>query len=338
MCPAPVLANLAELHTHLGASTRPHFLWELAHDQGIRLPEKDYWRFEDAISVKDHMPSAQYMRRLDLGPQEREVSPFALTQRIQSSPFAIEKCVHEAISIAYRRDNVTLLEMRFNPMLRNRNGEQDLDRIILAAAIGMKKATLEYPVKAGLILESDRQFTREQHEIIARKAVLFKVFGVVGIDLSGPSPADFTIDSWVGAAKIARDGGLGVTIHTGEVTSAEEVEEVVEKIQPHRIGHGLRALSNPSLIKKIEQKGIVLELCPTSNIKTSVVDNWEEMGQIIKALDSYGVQYTINSDGPELLQTSVKIELETLYEKGILDDEGIARVVRTAHNHSFISL
>ena len=87
------------------------------------------------------------------------------TELIQSSPLAVERSVHAAIGGAYRSQGITTLELRFNPMKRNRGGERDLDHIILAAIRGLDRASLEYPqVRAGLILMMDRTFTaRAEH-------------------------------------------------------------------------------------------------------------------------------------------------------------------------------
>src|SRR6187551_3441882 len=122
----PPDVGLAELHTHLGGSVASDIMWSLAHEQGISLPVKDYWGF-DAI--------------------------YHWTELIQSSPLAVERSVHAAIAGAYRSQRITTLEVRFNPMKRNRGGERDLDHIILAATRGLDLARIEYPqVRAGLIL------------------------------------------------------------------------------------------------------------------------------------------------------------------------------------------
>ena len=136
--------GLAELHTHLGGSVHPSVMWTLAHEQGIALPVKDYWDFEGLISVADPRGVAG-LPELD--------AIYQWTELIQSSPLAVERSVHSAIGGAYRRQNITTLELRFNPMKRNRGGERDLDHIILAAIRGLDRAELEHPqVRAGLIV------------------------------------------------------------------------------------------------------------------------------------------------------------------------------------------
>lgn len=152
--------GLAELHTHLGGSVDPAVMWTLAHEQGIALPVKDYWDFVELVTVDPRGVAGL--------PELDEI--YKWTELIQSSPLAVERSVHHAIGGAYRTQNITTLELRFNPMKRNRGGERDLDHIIMAAVRGLDRAGLEYPrVRAGLILMMDRTFTRDQNEVIVEK-------------------------------------------------------------------------------------------------------------------------------------------------------------------------
>src|SRR3989449_8283753 len=172
--------GLAELHTHLGASVASEILWSLAHEQGIALPVKDYWEFERLVTIADP-------RRVDSLDTLNEI--YHWTELIQSSPVAVERSVHAAIGGAYRSQRITTLELRFNPMKRNRGGERDLDHIIMAASRGLDRASLEYPqVRAGLILMMDRTFTAAQNAVIVEKAVRYAPRGIVGIDIAGPRP------------------------------------------------------------------------------------------------------------------------------------------------------
>ncbi|MBI5619711.1 adenosine deaminase [Candidatus Gottesmanbacteria bacterium] len=319
-----MVKNLVDLHLHLGASSTPHFLWELAHEQGIRLAEKDYFSFINSITIREKTTYDNYLKFFDI------------TELIQSSTYAIEKAAHEAVSRAYRKGNVTTIEIRFNPMLRNRGGEQDLDKIIFGAAVGMKKACLEYPVRAGLILMMDRRFPKEKNLIIAKKAIRFAAEGVVGLDIAGPLTKGFRVEDLVEPVRVARSAGLGITIHTGEVTGPEEIWQVVKLLTPERIGHGIRSVGDSKLLDELAKRKVVLEVCPMSNIQTNAVRDWKEMGNIIDALKQHGVPFTINSDGPELLGTTVAEEFEKLMEKGILTKEDIASCIKRANNATFI--
>ena len=174
------MEGLAELHTHLGGSVASDILWSLAHEQGIALPVKDFWEFDRLVTVSDPR-GVQDLNALD--------AIYHWTELIQSSPLAVERSVHAAIGGAYRSQGITTLELRFNPMKRNRGGERDLDHIIMAAVRGLDRASLEYPqVRAGLILMMDRTFNEQQNAIIVEKAIRYAPRGVVGIDIAGPRP------------------------------------------------------------------------------------------------------------------------------------------------------
>src|SRR5512142_812553 len=264
--PASTTVPRAELHTHLGGAVDPPILWSIAHRQGIRLPTKDYWEFEAMVTMGVHDRNR--------GIKEMNERFYKWTELIQSAPEAIQESVASVIGGGYRKCNLVLQELRFNPMFRNRRGERDLDHIINAARWGLERALVEYPtVKAGLILMMDRRLTREQNGIIVDKAIRYKGKGVIGIDLAGPDRRSFSMASHAPLFHRAKDAGLGVTVHCGETGNLEELRYVVRQIAPNRIGHGIAAARDPKLMKEIAELGITLELCPTSNLKNGMVSD-----------------------------------------------------------------
>ena len=313
--------GLAELHTHLGGSVSSDILWTLAHEQGIALPVKDYWEFDRLVTVSDPrgVPDLDALDRI-----------YHWTELIQSSPLAVERSVHAAIGGAYRSQGITTLELRFNPMKRNRGGERDLDHIILAAVRGLDRASIEYPqVRAGLILMMDRTFSAELNAIIVEKAIRWAPRGIVGVDIAGPRPDggryDYRqVEPMVAAA---REAGLGVTIHVGEEggeVGREEIAQVVEALRPDRIGHGILAAGDPELMDALRDRGIVLELCPTSNLLTKALRDEDAVRATFGAFVENGVAFTIATDGPEMMRTHLRDELELLRRIGALDDEELA--------------
>jgi adenosine deaminase len=318
------LNNVADLHVHLGSASTGHLLWEMANQRGIALREKNYWKFIDSVKIDHNIGFESYH------------SYFDLTQLIQSSPDAIEKSIHEAISLSYRKANIDLMEIRFNPMRRNADCTYDIDRILLSAYVGMTRAMMEYPIKAGLILEMDRRFTPKMNKIIVQKAIQHKSQGVVGVDVSGPNNDNFSFDDIFPLTDLAKSHGLGVTIHTGEAQPVEEVREVIDKIRPNRIGHGIRSIDDEDVIKKLLKHDICLEVCPTSNVTLSVVKDWEDMKNTIRKLTDSGVALTINSDGPVFLQTNALKECENLIEREILTRDEIANCQANSRKYTFV--
>jgi adenosine deaminase len=324
--------GLAELHTHLGGAVASDIMWSLAHEQGIALPTRDYWEFDRLVTVSDPrgVPNLDALDGI-----------YHLTELIQSSPLAVERSVHAAIGGAYRSQGITTLELRFNPMKRNRGGERDLDHIILAATRGLDLASLEYPqVRAGLILMMDRTFSPEQNMVIVEKAIRYAPRGIVGIDIAGPRPGGRRFDyrQVRDQVDVARDAGLGVTIHVGEEGGRyglEELYEVVEALRPDRIGHGILAAGDADLMAMLAEAEITLEVCPTSNLLTKALADEDDVRRVFQAFLEHGVAFTIATDGPEMMRTHLRDEFELLLRIGALDAEEARAANRRAHAAAF---
>src|SRR5262245_34101350 len=325
--------GLAELHTHLGASVASDIMWSLAHEQGIALPVKDYWEFDRLVTVSDPR-GVPDLNALD--------AIYHWTELIQSSPIAVERSVHAAIGGAYRSQQITTLELRFNPMKRNRGGERDLDHIIMAATRGLDRAGLEYPqVRSGLILMMDRTFDERQNAIIIEKAIRYAPRGIVGVDIAGTRPRGerYPYRELVPLVEEARTAGLGVTIHVGEEGEEHgdaEIGEVVEHLRPDRIGHGILAARNPELMAALREQEIVLEICPTSNLLTRALPSEEAVRDTFRAFVENGVAFTIATDGPEVMRTHLRDEFELLERIGALDEDELAEANRRGHEASFV--
>jgi adenosine deaminase len=317
---------LTELHVHLGAAVTPAIMWGIAHAQGIRLPTKDYWAFRELITVGRRRQSFQAYLNL-----------FHWTELIQSSPIAVERSVYEVIGGAYRKNNVTRLELRFNPMKRNRGGEQDLDHIIAAAVRGMDRAVLEYPqVRAGLIFCLDRAFSYELNEIIAAKAIAWRDRGVVAVDIAGPVEPSFRFADYATLFGQIRRAGLGVTVHAGETGGPEEVRQAVEALEPTRIGHGVKAALDTRVMDMLRERGIVLEVCVSSNLNTRVVRSFAEMRDLLRRLVAHDVRIALSTDGPEMLRAYLRDEIATVLRHDILTFDEVRRSLETAREATFV--
>jgi adenosine deaminase len=324
--PHPLGDELTELHVHLGGAVDPAAMWGIAHAQGIRLPTKDYWDFVDLITVKKGARKSF----------EEFLALYHWTELVQSSPLAVEQSVYHVVGGAYRKANITTLELRYNPMKRNRGGEQDLDHIIMASIRGLDRALLEYPVRAGLILCLDRTFDRALNEIIVEKAIAYRKRGVVGIDIAGGRNAEFRYRDYAAPIRRAREAGLGVTVHAGEDEDWRSVEEVIEHLEPDRIGHGIHAAQDPALCRRLAERGILLEICPTSNLHTQVVKDAEELAAFIDVFRRHKVRFSFNTDGPEMLQTTLRDELRTAVRLGLVSREELAQCGQWAREASFV--
>lgn len=249
-----------------------------------------------------------------------------LTELIQSSPEAMFTAMETAVSGAFRKNNITTLELRYNPIYRNRRGERDLDHTIVFSLQGMERACLKYPVRVGVILCMDRRLPVAANKIIVEKAIKYKNRGVVGIDLAGPYDGPIKAKMITGLVNEAKAVGLGVTIHSGETPDVAEIWEVVRELKPDRIGHGIASVRDIKLI------------CPTSNINTRVVKDYAEFKLIFRSLLEHGVKFTINTDGSEMQQVNLREEFRRLLANQVLTQDQLIRANEVARHASFIDL
>ncbi len=326
--------TLVDLHIHVGGAVAPHVLFGIAHEQGFKLPVKNYWEFVDLVTAKQSSIKSldDYLKIMH-----------QWTEKIQSSPAAIERSVYEIICKEYRSSRVEHIELRFNPMKRNLGGERDLDHIIHAALRGMDRAVLEYGVKACLLFCLAREFDHSTNEIIVEKAIKYAHRGVLGIDLAGPESHNLELSlqdvpRYEKLFERARAAGLKTTLHTGETThtGAAGVKAALKYLKPNRIGHGIQAAYDEEALKMLADSGVVLEICPTSNLYTRAVKDLAELKQVLKAFQSHKIPFTINTDGPYLLDTDMAKESILLLDNGVLTQQELAQCFEISKRASFI--
>ncbi len=326
-------AEIAELHSHLGSSGSHDLMWDIAHRAGFRLPTKDFWEFKDMMTVRGPAP-----KKTDVEKFNEYLSIFDLTEKIQSSPMAMERIVYDAIGGAYRNSNITTFELRYSPMVRNREGERDLDHIIVGSLNGLERAMLAYPkVKAGIVFMLDRRFSFRENKITFEKALKYKNRGVVGVDICGPRRGLFDYMEYKEVFEQAKKEGFGTTVHTGEEGDSEEMKDVIQELPLDRIGHGIKAAWDEEVMKMLVQKNIVLEICPTSNLRIGTVKNIEELKFVFDQFLKNKVKFTISTDNPVFFDITILDEFEFLLDNKILTLEQILKANKLAHEASFVN-
>ncbi len=187
-----------------------------------------------------------------------------------------------------------------------------------------------------------REFSLELNEILVKKAVKYKARGVVGIDLAGPESHTLELGAEVSGYRDlfarARAAALGTTVHTGETahTAVPGVLAVLKELAPARIGHGIAAAASEEATRKLAETGTVLEICPSSNLRTRAVGSLAELAGVLRKFENAGVRYTINTDGPYLLNTHLRLEYEMLMDNGILSEAEVERSVAVSRAASFL--
>lgn len=204
---------------------------------------------------------------------------------------------------------------------------------VAGLAEGMKRAKAETGIESRMIATGLRHGGPEAVERAARWIVANPHPLVTGWGMAGEErmhhPKDF-----VRAFDIARDAGLGITVHAGELAGWESVANAIDWLRPSRIGHGVRAIENPDLVKRIAEEGIVLECCPGSNVVLKVFPDFAS--HPFRRLMDAGCRVTLNADDPPHFFTSVGHEYELAREHFGLSDAELMQCTRTAVEAAFV--
>ena len=152
-------------------------------------------------------------------------------------------------------------------------------------------------------------------------------FGLAGDEKIG-APKDFAY-----CFDMAREAGLRLTAHAGEWGGPDSVRDAVRDLRVERIGHGVRAIEDLALVDELAEKGIVLEVCPGSNIALGIYPNWR--AHPIADLWSRGVKVTISTDDPPFFHTTMTREFDRLADAFDWDESAFLDINRTAINAAF---
>ncbi len=152
-------------------------------------------------------------------------------------------------------------------------------------------------------------------------------FGIAGDEKAG-KPADF---AW--SFDCAREAGLRLTAHAGEWGGPESVRDALDAFRPARIGHGVRAIEDPRLVERLAEDGIVLEVCPGSNVALGLYKDWR--AHPIERLRAGGVKVTVSTDDPPFFHTTMAREFDRLAEDLGWDADDFAELNRNAAEAAF---
>jgi adenosine deaminase len=309
------------LHDHLDGSLRPQTLLELLHARGRVAPALDAAALAAWFDERAHAGSlVEYLRG------------FALTVEAMAAPQALERVAFEAAEDALA-DAAVLGEFRIAPLLFEPHGVAP-EAAVEALLAGLARSALP----AGLILCTMREQPAAVADRVAQLAVRYRDHGVVGFDLAGPEHGHPPSDH-VSALRIARDGGVALTIHAGEADAGERVLEAVQ-LGARRIGHGMRLAdllgmpAGEAAVAELRERQVHLEVCPTSNVHTGAAASIA--AHPITALWRAGVSLSFQTDNRLMSQISHVGEARALLEHTPLTIADLLRMQLEAAAASFL--
>ncbi len=310
---------MIDLHLHLDGSLDIEDFKFLAERNGIPLGDE----FPRNIYVPDGCKSLEeYLMRFDL--------PCSLMQDEFSLAYVAYSLVKRLALAGY-----IYAEIRFAPQLHTKKGMSQRDAV-LAAISGLKHGLEEYPeMSANLILCCMRQADTDVNMETVEVASEFKENKVVAVDLAGPE-AFRKGNYYVPLFNRAKELGLNIIIHAGEACGSEEVLMAVDLLHAQRIGHGVHLDLNSENVRKMQEKNITFEFCPTSNINTTSLAGYENCP--LREFERYGINVTVNSDNMTVSNTDVLKEFKHLNKVYKFQQHEVRHYLTNSINAAFISV
>jgi len=318
-----------ETHLHLDGSVRLNTIWEIAQTDSIDLGVESIEELEKICTVVEPMSSLQEV--LDV---------FWVHQKVMNSKENIARVAYENVEDAFN-DGVVLLELRFAPtFIAVGKDHLSYDDIIEGVLDGVEKGMAEYDIEVGLIGIGVRGMDPAKNKAALLDILKYKNGDhpmsnrLVGYDLAAKE-AGFESDEFLELINTAKDGGLHITIHSGEDTDAAHVRNTLEILGAERIGHGVKSWDDPKVIDLLKERNSHLELSVTSNWLTKTVLRIED--HPIKKLFEAGVSFSINTDDAHLMGINLVHEYELIEKTFGFTKADFMRINADALEHSFLS-
>lgn len=310
----------AEIHVHLEGSVRPATLLELARRNSLLPPAADEAGLHDFFTFRDF-------------PHFLKV--YVAVCSCLRTPDDFQTIVTDLGEDAAAQ-NLRYLEVHFNPETNVRKRGLDFHEMLGGMNRGRAAVKERWGVEMRWIADGVRNSETSPYSVtqtVNWVAALSPDDGMVALGLGGNEvghpPAPFAADF-----ARARRAGLHTVAHAGETTGHATVCESLDLLGVERIGHGVRAVESPSLVRRLAQSRVALEMCPTSNICTGVVASFAE--HPFRVLDEAGVRVTVNSDDPPLFGTSLTDEFLVLAQHWGYDANGVQRIALNAVDAVFL--
>lgn len=226
----------------------------------------------------------------------------------------------EAVARHLVQQNIVYAETFFSPTDFRRHG---LTRqgIALAIRAGLDKVPeIEVPLIVDLVRDRGPEGTSLTLDAITEVADEARIIGVGIGGYEAENPPELFADVY----RRARERGFRLTAHAGEADGPASVWGAIRSLGVERIGHGVRSAEDPALVEYLVEQQLPLEVCPTSNIRTGVVADWE--AHPARSLIEAGALVTINTDDPAMFHSSLAGEFQVLDEVFDLDEATIKRI------------
>ena len=295
--PGPTLFPKIELHVHLEATVQPATLLAIARRNGVALPADTVEGLEEFFAYTD------FAHFIEVWIATTKAFATADDYRRITVDYAAEAKRHGAVYV----------EAIFSPAEPVRRGMRWED-VFTGVTDGVQEARELHGVELRLTPDIPRSFTQEEGRATVEWSRRFRERGIVAVGIGGLE-AEYPPELWTDVFAEARAGGLGSVPHAGEVAGPVSIRGALDALQADRIRHGFRAVEDWGLVEEIAARGIVLDICPVSNVRTGIVKTLDE--HPLRQLVGAGVRCSLNTDDPVLFDTDLTREHEAAAAVGL---------------------
>ena len=303
-----------ELHIHLDCSLSYETVKRLRPDTTIDDFNNNFKASKSCSSLKEYIKCAD--------------NAISLMQSKESLELVMEDFFNQLIE-----DNVIYCEIRFAPLLHTEEGLNSRE-VLNIICNSMNILSKESGVITGLILCTLRHYSKEQSMETVKLVEEFKGKGVLGFDIAADE-AGYPLDNHIDAFKFAMQNDINCTAHAGEAKGPESIWETIDKLKVKRIGHGVKCIKDPKLVKVLSENNYHLEVCVSSNIKTKTFNKIED--HPISQINKSSISMSINTDGRTISDTDLTNEYELISKKFGWSIEEFKKCNLEAIKHAFIS-
>jgi adenosine deaminase len=277
-----------ELHLHLEGSITPATLLRIAKRNDVDLPARDeagvaqlfqYKNFHDFLTI--FMVLARSLKR----GEDFELLAYELGKHLADQ-------------------NVRYAEVMISAFQYYSRGV-DLDEVVQGTAAGFDLAQRERGTRVQIAFDYGRQFGVETAWKVLEIAVRNRRHGLVAWSIGGDE-VNYPPELFTDVFAAARKAGLHLMAHAGEVVGPPSVWGAVNALGCERVGHGIRSVEDPALLEHLQVRGIVLDISPSSNVRTGAVASIE--AHPLRQLFDAGVHVTLNTDDPTFFSTTLNDE------------------------------
>jgi aminodeoxyfutalosine deaminase len=306
----------AELHIHLQGAISESTAATLARRHGVADPET-------ALKLVDGRYPGRYPNF------EGFLDAYLAANEFVQTPDDLEFVAAE-FAMAQAAQNIRYTEVMFTPMIAVRNG---IDPTTMWSALGRGLSAAGPSARMALVIDTIRDFGRPEAD-----ATLRLVDGadapIVGLALTGVE-GTVPVEDFLDFREAAQRLGLGFEVHAGEMGPAQSIVESLDVLQADRIGHGVAAAHDPALVDRLVRDRVVLDVCPSSNVRIGLFDSLE--AHPMRDFWNAGVNMTISSDDPPFFHTTLTEELGNVVRVIGLSRDDLGQLQQRAIQHAFAS-